>query len=138
MHQGRARAHQAASYETPPEGPLGRSVVAVDPQVIELEEHAIPLLKVARSNRAGVTRIKELQWFDSPVLFLFDRRDWNPGSGQVNARSYGRTVRVPEGRSMSTPVSTRARPSWPRSIESSKTSGTHLRASARDLIASEV
>lgn len=45
MHQGRARAHQAAGYETPPEGPLGRSVVAVDPQVIELEGHAIPLLK---------------------------------------------------------------------------------------------
>ncbi|WP_164085915.1 hypothetical protein [Stenotrophomonas maltophilia] len=58
-----------------------------------------PILSESNNNRVEMlaTRI-DVQWDfrdnDGPVLFFFDRVDWNPGTGQVNTRSYDRTVRA--------------------------------------------
>ncbi|MFC9384569.1 hypothetical protein ACFT0G_40055 [Streptomyces sp. NPDC057020] len=59
-----------------------------------------PILSDSNNNRVEMlaTRI-DVQWDfrdnDGPVLFFFDRVDWNPATGQVNTRSYDRTVRAP-------------------------------------------
>ena len=56
-----------------------------------------PILTQSPSNtvEALATRI-EVQWDfrtnDGPVLFFFDRVDWNPAANHVNSREYDRTV----------------------------------------------
>ncbi len=56
-----------------------------------------PILSTSPSNtvEALATRI-EVQWDfrtnDGPVLFFFDRVDWNPAANHVNSREYDRTV----------------------------------------------
>lgn len=57
----------------------------------------LPILTQSPSNtvEALATRI-EVQWDfrtnDGPVLFFFDRVDWNPAANHVNSREYDRTV----------------------------------------------
>lgn len=58
-----------------------------------------PILSTSPSNtvEALATRI-EVQWDfrtnDGPVLFFFDRVDWDPKANHVYSREYDRTLRV--------------------------------------------